>query len=223
MAHDESPRRGSISIKQKISYEIYKAELDSICTKTKVIKTTLLKKARAYTILAVLINYPVKIILGTTVGGGAVQLLDENGRPWITILNTVIQVIALILVITRDFFEFETRIEKCYAAAAAIQSFYMNVKYESFLEKGKENDRFETLLMYNKIYEEIVSNNKIIQTVETTAGTPEELEAGIRRRDTDDDMDSASSVDDNAPTVRKTLEDKHRMLYIASILDRMPN
>lgn len=193
-----------------------------MCDKTKEIKISLMKRAKLYTVFSVLINYPVKIIMATTIGGGTVQLLDPTkGQSWITILTTVIQVIALILVVTRDFFEFETRTEKCYAAAAAIQSFYMTVKYESFLEKGSENDRFETLLMYNKIYEEIVTNNKIIQTVEATTTTPEESDHGIRRRDTDNDMDSASSEDAKEINPRKGIEERNRLAYVTSMLDRL--
>lgn len=215
-----------MSIQQKITWKVYKSELDSICNKTKNIKTILLKKARVYTILSVLINYPVKLILGTTVSGSAIQMFDNNteGREWIGIFKIVLEIMALILVITRDFFVFETQIEKFYAAASAIDIFYKSVKYESFLQQGSENDRLETLLMYKKLYEEMVSNNKVIQTVENvTPSTP--VEEGHHQRPSEDMADAESEDSDDVKRVvskRKMTEDRNRAYYIHSMLERMP-
>lgn len=221
----------SSTIQQKITWKVYKSELDSICNKTKQIKTILLRKAKIYTVLSVLINYPVKLILGTTVGGGAVQLLNDqtDGREWIGILRIIFEIMALVLVITRDFFVFETQIEKFYAAAAAVDTFYKSVKYESFLQQGSENDRLETLLMYQKLYEEMVSNNKIIQTVENiTPSTPEEIHHNHRPSE---EMDDAESEDKDSDDVKrilsqrrssKVMEDRNRAYYIHSMLERMP-
>lgn len=218
-----------MSIQQKITWNIYKSELDSICNKTKHIKAILLRKAKIYTVLSVLINYPVKLILGTTVSGSAIQLFNEQteGREWIGILKMVLEIVALILVITRDFFVFETQIEKFYAAASAVDTFYKSVKYESFLQQGSESDRLETLLMYKKLYEEMVSNNKVIQTVEniTPSTPPDELHHHTRPSEEMDDAESSDKESDDVKRVlskRKMTEDRNRAYYIHSMLERMP-
>jgi hypothetical protein len=217
------------NIKQKITWQVYKTELDSICNKTRHIKTVLLKKARIFTILSVLINYPVKLILGITVGGGAIELFNKaEGVVWIGYLRIALEIMALILVITRDFFIFETQIEKFYAAAAAVDTFYKSVKYESFLQQGSENDRLETLQMYQKLYEEMIANNKIIQTVEniSPATTPDEIQVRVHRQS--DDMDSISSSSEEEEKIQykrrasKVTEDRNRAFYIHSMLERMP-
>lgn len=216
------------NIKQKITWQVYKAELDSICNKTKHIKMVLLKKARIFRILSVLINYPVKLILGTTVGGGAIELFNKNEIVWIGYLRIALEIMALILVITRDFFVFETQIEKFYAAAAAVDTFYKSVKYESFLQQGSENDRLETLQMYQKLYEEMIANNKIIQTVENISpSTPDEVQLRVHKQS--DDMDSVSSSSEEDTKIQytrqasKVVEDRNRAFYIHSMLERMPS
>lgn len=220
-----SEDHNSIDHNQKITWELYKYELDTICTKSKAIKVALLRKARIYTILSILINYPVKLLLGVTVGGGAVQLFNESTIYWITVLRIVFEISALILTITRDFFMFETQIEKFYSASHAVDTFYNSVKYESYLRRGNEGDRYEVLLMYKKLYEEMVSNNKIIQTVETISPATPPDERLTRQTD----MDSAPSNDEENPPEpvdnrRVSLTaDRNRVFYMHSLLERMPH
>ena len=223
-----------MSIQQKITWEIYKSELDTICTGTRNMRLALLKRAKHARILSIIFGYPVKLIIGITVGGGITQLLDKNAvctvvdgqieylsadNNWITIVSTVLSIIALILSITRDFFEFEKKIEQYYTAAAALDLFYKSVKYESFLKQGSEKDRFETLVMFQKLYSEMVATNKVIQTVESisTPSTPLEPRSAQTM-----DMHSVSSDEEEPVISHGSREDQHRMFYMREMLERMP-
>lgn len=204
---------------QKITWAVYKSELDKLCKSTKEIRADLLKKARFNYVLSICFSYPIKILLGSTVSGGVVQMVTtaDNTLISITTLNiirVVLELLVLFLVVTKDFFEFETQIEKYYTAAAAIETFYKTVKYQSFHMKGTEGDRLGILLSFKNIYDEIVSNNKIIQTVEDISPPS---------------MDSASTSSDNEENQITTDESRrrqsvtNRMMYMQSMLDRIPN
>lgn len=231
------------NIHQKVSWELYKSELETIYQKSKAIKNILLKKAWRYTILSNLINYPTKLLLGVTVGGGAIQLFTTPDTTnmmmasvtsmltvdiyWIQVLRMIFEIIALVLVITRDYFQFETQIEKFYAASQSVESFCSSVKYQSFLQRENEGDRYEILLMFKKLYEEMISNNKIIQTIEILApATPEEQ----HRLNPSSEMDSATSSEhdeENPPPHedrRSSIVTEHgnRMLLLQTQLERIP-
>lgn len=229
----------SNTIHQKVSYELYKQELDSIYTKSKYIKNSLLRKAKIYTILSILIGYPTKIALGISVGSGTIQLvttqdgmqsatamfISQNNYYWITILRIVFEILALVLTITRDFFQFESQIEKYYSASQAIESFCTSVKYQTFLQKENEGDRYEILLMFKKLYEEMSTSHSIIQTVELTspATPPDEHHRAVSQG-----MDSATSSADeenqlDEPRRSSLTEDKKRLFYIHSQLERIPH
>lgn len=215
--------------RQKITWAIYKSELDSICQKTRNIKNTLLQKAKQTNIFAILINYPVKIILGSSVSGGIIQLIDEsqnntcnNNINWITVLRTVCEIVAMILILTDDFFKFDTLVEKYYSASAAVDTFYRSVKYTSYHMKGTEGDRLEILLSFQNLYDDIITSNKIIQTVEDTSPKTPLDERGMQSVTTtnatnDDDSDDKINVSRS----HANANEGNRMFYIHSMIDRI--
>lgn len=252
-------------LNQKITYHVYKTEMDKICKSTKDLKTSLLKKAKVCRIFSVLVSYPVKILLGSAASGGIIEIINSSSTNiaesntvttgitnstqtglqqctttflWIVIARTVLEILSLILVVTQDFFQFETQIEKYYAAAAAIDIFYKTVKYQSYHIKGTEGDRLNTLLEYKKLYEDIINNNQIIQTVEkietpTPADKEDVDEDDIEMGDVDsEDTHPRSSNMDSAQPRRRSLEttqtrvtntaNSSRMMYLQTMLDRMP-
>ena len=230
----------SDTIHQKVSYELYKQELDKIYIRSKEMKSKLLKKARTYTILSVLINYPTKLLMGIAVGGGGIQLfttpsgsdqsatamfVGQHDNYWIQVTRMIFEIAALILVITRDFFLFETQVEKLYTAAQAIESFCTSIKYESFLQKGSEGDRFQTLLTYKKMYEDLISDNKVIQTVELTSPStpPDEHHkrpsADMESATNSDEPDEENQLDEKRTSLT---EHKKRLFLIHTQLERMP-
>uniref|UniRef100_A0A6C0JR96 Uncharacterized protein n=1 Tax=viral metagenome TaxID=1070528 RepID=A0A6C0JR96_9ZZZZ len=251
-------------LNQKITYHVYKTEMDKICKSTKELKTSLLKKAKVCRIMSILVSYPIKILLGSAASGGIIEIINSSSTNiaesntiaisnstqiglqectttflWIVIARTVLEVLSLILVVTQDFFQFETQIEKYYAAAAAIDTFYKTVKYQSYHIKGTEGDRLDTLLEYKKLYEDIINNNQIIQTVEKIE-TPSPADENV---DEDDiEMGDVQSEDthltqtrssNNTSPRRGSLEtaqakrvtntaNSSRMMYLQTMLDRMP-
>jgi len=216
-------------VQQKISWHVYKKEMEKICENTKELKQALLKKAKIARIFSIVVGYPIKILLGSAASGGVIELVTNDAvfnnadssnmicqQPltWVIILRTVLELFALVLVVTQDFFQFDTQIEKYYAAAAAIDTFYKTVKYQSWHLKGTEGDRLDNLLDYKKLYDEIVSNNQIIQTVEEMNSAN-----NTDSRNSDDDIEQGS---ENGTVLRNTLNNNNRMMYLQTMLDRMP-
>lgn len=181
-------------IQQKITWHIYKAEMEKIYNNTRDLKISLLKKGKLARIFSVLIGYPVKIFLGTSSSGGIVQMISDSitqvetgsmnmstnttaagsqcpSSPsllWLVILTTILNIMALILVVTQDFFQFDTQVDKYYTAAAAIDSFSKTVKYQSYHIKGTEGDRLATLIEFQNLYNDIINNHSgVIHNVES--------------------------------------------------------
>lgn len=211
---------------QKITWAVYKSELEKLCKNTKEIRADLLKKAHTNHILSICFSYPIKILLGSTVSGGVVQMVTNPSAEQplfsvttLNIIRVVLELIVLFLVVTKDFFQFETQIEKYYTAAAAIETFYKTVKYQSFHMKGTEGDRLETLLSFKNLYDEIVSNNKIIQTVEDISPPSPDMDSASSSENADVELPPVNNVEAS----RRRSVATNRMFYMQSMLDRMPS
>ena len=216
-------------IKQKITWDDYKRELQLMSIKTKEVKKRLLVEARKASRWGTIIGYPAKVLLTLTATGGGVQIFSDNeDDTWITILRTILEVIVLILVSTKDSFNFEKKKEKYLLAAKAMDSFHELVRFQSFQVKGMEGDRYESLKDLKEMYGEIVQNNQIIQMVESVSGdiTPYQMES-----QSEDEYSSATSsleTAQNSPkkrvsTVPKILSQKtnerNRMYYLHKMID----
>lgn len=219
-------------IKQKITWDDYKRELQLMSIKTKEVKKRLVNEAKNASKWGTIIGYPAKVLLTLTATGGGIQIFSENqDDQWITILRTVIEVIVLILVSTKDSFNFEKKKEKYLLAAKAMDTFHELVRFQTFQVRGMEGDRYEALKDLKEMYGEIVQNNQVIQMVESLSGdiTPNQMESQL---DSDEEYSSASSsleTAQNSPknrrrsSVPKMLSQKtnerNRMFYLHKMID----
>lgn len=173
------------SEQQKISWKNYKSELELMCTRTRNMKKDLLLLARKSNRWNLILGYSSKILVGITASGGGIQIFNNLDDPcnnnWLTIVTTVITIIIGILITTKDAFNFEKQTEKYYTAENSINAFYEMLKFQSFQIKGTEGDRLEILKGLKNMYNEIVQNNTIIQTVEhvSESNTPEFISSDI--------------------------------------------
>jgi len=216
-------------IKQKITWDDYKRELQLMSIKTKEVKKRLVSEAKKANKWGTIIGYPAKVLLTLTATGGGIQIFNDNENDeWITILRTIIEVIVLILVSTKDSFNFEKKKEKYLLAAKSIDTFHGLVRFQTFQVKGMEGDRYDILKDLKEMYDEIVQNNQVIQMIENLSGdiTPYKMES-----QTDDDYSSTSSLETarNSPNKRtnsivprslsqKTTE-RNRMYYLHKMID----
>lgn len=222
---------------QKISWESYKTELHLMSIKTKEVKKKLLNEGKKASRWATLIGYPAKILLTLTATGGGIQIFSEGkeNEEWITILRTILEIIVLILVTTKDSFNFEKKKEKYFLAAKSMDTFHELVRFQTFQVKGMEGDRYEVLKDLKEMYAEIVQNNQIIQMIESVSGdvTPLEMESQSFT-DSDDDLQTAN----NSPTpprrfskvvrfegeespIQRTQQtnDRNRMFYLHKMIE----
>jgi hypothetical protein len=220
---------------QKITWENYRAEIELMCIKTRAMKKELLKRARHSSWWGMAIGYPSKILLTITAAGGGIQILGEKtDELWITLTRTILEILVLIIVTTRDFFNFEKKAEKCYTAAKAMNAFYEIIKFQSFQIKGTEGDRMEVLKGLKEMYSEIVANNEIVQTVETTSSppTPHQMESYNSSEDDEftDDNDTMMTAKNSPRRMSKMVLDKdtqqatndrNRMYYLHKMIEGM--
>ena len=217
---------------QKISWENYKAEIELMCIRTRSTKKELLKQARNASWWSTAIGYPSKILLAVSAGGGGIQLFGENDDDlWITITRTVLELCVLIIVTTKDSFNFERKAEKYYTAAKAINAFYEIIKFQSYQIRGTEGDRLEVLKGLKEMYAEIITNNQIIQTVESISSppTPYQMESATSSTEEDDEMMTASNsrkmskivpdLETQQKLSKDAVNERNRMFYLHKIIE----
>jgi len=224
-------------VPQKITWDSYKAELKLIMIKTKEVKHHLIKEAKKAGFWSTVIGYPAKILLTLTATGGGVQILsEESSHDWITILRTVFEIVALILVTTKDNFNFEKKKIHYLNIAKSVDNFHQIVRFQNFQIQGTEGDRYDVLKNLKEMYSEIVQNNQVIQMIDSASGeiTPGQMES---------QSDEYSSVDDteeeevlktarNSPKLSRVdpsrrrqsimaqqTNDRNRMAYLHAMID----
>jgi len=212
---------------QKISWQNYKAEIDLMAIKTHNMKRELIKQAKKAGWWSTAIGYPAKILLTLNATGDGIQIFGKNEDDlWIIYVKTIFNLIALILVTTKDSFGFEKKKEKLYSAAKAIEGLNDMVKFQSYRIRGTEGDRLEELMSLRNMYSELVSSNQIIQTIESTSGaiTPQQMESAEQTEysstDTEDEevlMTAARTPDRNKS--QRVNDDRNRMMYLHKMLN----
>jgi len=222
-----------MDIKQKITWDNYQAELKLMSVKTKEVKRRLLKEGKKAGRWASIIGYPAKVLLAISASGGSIQILseDESNKEWITILNTIITIIVIILVSAKDSFNFEKKKEKYLLAAKSMDTFHELVRFQSFQVKGMEGDRYETLKELKNMYSEIIQTNQVIQMVESISGDvtpPHEMES-----QTESDESESLQTAQNSPrksvsfntnnesnvVSRSKTNDRNRVYYLQKMLN----
>ena len=118
-----------------------------------------------------LISYPSMIFTGSSF----VSMLSwassnsrlEECKPdlWFSILNTILTLISLLLVSSRDFFKIDTKTFTNSTGAERLRSLYYTVEDYKKIKYGKEGDRIQIIQSLRKQYHMIVRKNPPITRV----------------------------------------------------------
>lgn len=111
------------------------------------------------------IDYPIKLILGTSISGGSLEMIGnlDDSQKWVGYTRTALEVLVFILLTTKDFGKFEKKKQQYMQAQALLSSVYNIVKQQMKIKKGFEGDREEIIQEFTDTFENIKGTNLIIQ------------------------------------------------------------
>lgn len=153
---------------QKYSYEDYYEILRKISHTIRSYKAQASKRARVNAIWDGIISYPIKLLLGSSVSGGAIDAIGNlrSDQKWVSYMRTVFEVLAIILLTTKDFGQFEKQKQKYNQAAALLSSFNIILTNQMRIKRGYEGNREDIIKEITETFEGIKNSNKIIQDIE---------------------------------------------------------
>jgi len=151
---------------QRYTYEDYQKTLRELALIVKKYRNSCIKSAKQMRFWENLINIPVKILLGTSIGGGAVDLFNTNftqDLQWINYTRIGFEVVILILVTFRDIGNFEKKRSKYTESQTILTSFHNLIRQQMLIKRGYEGDREEIIKEFSETLDNIKSSNIIIQ------------------------------------------------------------
>lgn len=155
--------------KQKYTYENYRRILKRMMEIVVRYRNNSVDSARRNRLFNNIIGYPVKLLLGTSLSGGAIEALgnlDEN-QNWVSYLRSALEFTSLVLLTTQDFGKFEKKEEKFMHLSSTLGSFINILQRQMNLKKGYEGDREDVLLELETTFEGIKNSNAIIRTFDS--------------------------------------------------------
>jgi len=150
---------------QKYSYEDYIQILENLANVVRRYRNESIKSAQRNAFMQSVIDYPIKLILGTSISGGSLEMignLDES-QKWVGYTRTALEVLVFILLTTKDFGKFEKKKQQFMQAQSLLSSFFNIVKQQIKIKKGFEGDRGEIIQEFTDAFENIKGTNLIIQ------------------------------------------------------------
>lgn len=152
--------------KQRYTYEDYQKTLKELALVVKKYRNSCIKSAKQMKFWENLINIPVKILLGTSIGGGVVGLFNANftqDLQWINYTRIGFEVVILILVTFKDIGNFEKKRSKYTESQTILTSFHNIIRQQMLIKRGYEGDREEIIKEFSETLDNIKSSNIIIQ------------------------------------------------------------
>lgn len=152
-------------VNQKYTYEDYYTMLNHISFIVREYRNDSVKRAKRNYFWKSVIDYPIKLLLGTSISGGGLELLGNlnSDQNWIGYTRTILEVVVFILLSTKDFGNFEKKMQKYYQAASLLSSFYNIIRQQMKVKRGYEGDRDEIIKEFTETFEGIKGSNAIIQ------------------------------------------------------------
>lgn len=151
---------------QRYTYEDYQKTLRELALVVKKYRNSCIKSAKQMRFWENLINIPIKIMLGTSIGGGAVELFNKNfmeDLQWINYTRISFEIFILILVTFRDIGNFEKKRSKYTESQTILTSFHNLIRQQLLIKRGYEGDREEIIKEFSETLDNIKSSNIIIQ------------------------------------------------------------
>lgn len=150
---------------QKYSYEDYQNILKELAGIVKKYRNESIKAAQKNAFWQSLVDYPIKLLLGTSLSGGGIEgfgNLDPDTK-WVSYTRTALEFAALILTTTKDFGKFEKKKQKYIQAQSLLSTFHNIVKQQLKIRQGFEGDREEIIKELTEGFENLKGSNIIIQ------------------------------------------------------------
>ena len=116
---------------QKYSFEDYQSILKEMAKVVKKYRDQSIKAAKRSAFWQRLIEYPIKLLLGTSLSGGGIELFGnlDSDQKWISYLRTCLEFLAMVLLTTKDFGQFEKKKQKFIQAQTLLSSFHNIIKH----------------------------------------------------------------------------------------------
>lgn len=148
---------------QKYSYEDYQTILIQMSKIVRKFRDQSIVEAKRNAFWQNLVEYPIKLLLGTSLSGGAIELFGNTDQPWVSYVRTVLEFIAMILLTTKDFGKFEKKKQKYIQAQTLLSSFNNILKQQIKIKRGFEGDREDVIKEFTDSFENIKGSNVIVQ------------------------------------------------------------
>jgi len=151
--------------KQKYTYEDYYNMLKNMSTVVRVYRNECIKNARRNSVWQGIIDYPIKLLLGTSISGGGLEALGnlDQSQKWVGYTRTGLEIFVFVLLSTKDFGQFEKKKQKYNQAAALLSSFHNIIQQQMKIKHGFEGNRDEIIKEFTETFEGIKGSNAIIQ------------------------------------------------------------
>lgn len=206
---------------QKYSYDDYQQILRDMNVLVKKYRNKCIRQSKRFKYPQNIINITMKICLGTTIGGGVMEIItkyeDEN-LVWVKYTRFVLELMILCLVATNDIFKFEKRRQEYVQAQTLLTSFQTIIHQQILVKRGYEGDRAEVIKQLNGTFEDIKSSNIIIQEF----GIEESNSTSVSKEPSESDYDDArteASVEEGKVGI--PMNAHFSTLLLSDMMDRM--
>lgn len=151
--------------RQKYTYEDYYNMLKNMSIIVRKYRNESIKNARRNSVWQGIIDYPIKLLLGTSISGGGLEALGnlDQSQKWVGYTRTGLEIFVFILLSTKDFGQFEKKKQKYNQAAALLSSFHNIIQQQMKVKHGFEGNRDEIIKEFTETFEGIKGSNAIIQ------------------------------------------------------------
>lgn len=212
---------------QKYSYDDYQKILKEMSTAVKKYKNKCIEQSKSIKTIQNIIEIPIKIFLGTAIGGGVIELItkyaDEN-LYWVKYLRFSLELMIACLIAIKDFKEYEKKRQKYLEAQSILSSFHSILHQQILIKKGYEGNRADILKQLTDTFENIKTSNIIIQefgieefhspAVSKDASEEPSLEA-LEAGEYNDAVTEASDE------TKKQVDRHFETLFLKDMMDRM--
>lgn len=164
------------------------------------------------------VSYPAMVFSSVTFVSSITWLSKHSQKPecspdlWLQVLTTIVTLLTLIFVTTRDFFKLDERKSVNATAAERLRSLFYTTEDYMRITQGKEGDRYKIVQSLRKQYRNVVRVNPPITTNLTTIVLNEETSKTIAQEKCEAPIDIEISARMNENHDRKLpLEMQYRL------------
>lgn len=202
---------------QKINYKTYVNFMTKLGRSVAKREDIHAKKCYRNKIMGKCVSYPASICAALILFSGIAQFSRHSSKPecspdlWLQIFSTVLGLITLLLVGTRDFFMFEKKEVKHDKAAKDLEAFFATIDAFRSLNKDSTGDRLYLINGFAKQYHEISKTLPIIGDVN------DKLEFSYVEKSSSENSEAES--EEQKPTRHRSIERNIAVLTSTNLTD----